>query len=246
MYCEKCGSQIDDDSVFCSKCGGKQADIFGTSKNNNSESSDINKIEAGSMLYVIKPDTKLPPVGYKVKVTAKHDVDGKKYISAIGPYKPDGTPMPKVKKMYALDIAYFSTNPPTQEIIQRGNSKRSKQRGGLAALACLPFVIIIGVIIFGVLSDGSGSSAGITGAWVHNANILGASVLVTDEFSGNGNYIRYNNLATQASNIIRQGTYTRSGNTITVKYGYDSIATYTYNSSSDTIIDDNGNVFRRR
>lgn len=33
MYCEKCGSQIDDDSVFCQKCGEKQ--INSDEKNNN-------------------------------------------------------------------------------------------------------------------------------------------------------------------------------------------------------------------
>lgn len=246
MYCEKCGAQIDDDSVFCQKCGEKQTDTFDTSREDNSESSQTDKIEVGSMLYVIKPDTKLPPVGYKVKVTAKHNTNGKEYISAIGPYRADGAPMAKVKKMYALDIAYFSTNPPSQEIIQRGNSKRSKQRGRIFALACLPFVIIISAIIFGVLSGGSGSSASITGAWVDNADLLGTSYLVTIEFSSNGNYIMYNNLPTSASNITRQGTYTRSGNTITMNYGYDSVAIYTYNPSSDTISDSSGNVYRRR
>ena len=246
MFCKHCGLQISDDSAFCQKCGEKQTDTFDTSMVDNSESPETDKIEVGSMLYVIKPDTKLPPVGYKVKVTAKHNVKGKEYIAAIGPYKADGTPVPKVRKMYGLDIACFSTNPPSQEIIQRGNAKRSKQRGGLVALACLPLVIIIGVIIYGVLSGGGGSSASINGAWVHNADLLGTSYLVTIEFSGNGNYIMYYNLPTIASNITRQGTYTRSGNTITMKYGYDSIATYTYNPSSNTISDYHGNVFRRR
>lgn len=27
MYCEKCGTQIDDDSVFCQNCGEKQIDF---------------------------------------------------------------------------------------------------------------------------------------------------------------------------------------------------------------------------
>ena len=27
MYCEKCGAQIDDDSVFCQKCGEKQSNL---------------------------------------------------------------------------------------------------------------------------------------------------------------------------------------------------------------------------
>lgn len=246
MFCEKCGAQIDDDSVFCQKCGEKQTDTFNTSMEDNSEFFKTDKIEVGSMLYVIKSDMKLPPVGCKVKVTSKQNISGKEYISAIGPYKADGTPMPKVKKMYALDIAYFSTNPPSQEIIQRGNSKRSKQRGGLIAFACLPLAIIIGVIIFGLSSGSGGSNASINGAWVNNADLLGTSYLVTIEFSDNGNYIMYNNLPTSASNITRQGTYTRSGNTITMNYGYDSVATYTYNPSSDTISDSSGNVYRRR
>ena len=34
MYCEKCGSQIDDDSVFCQKCGEKQIDFNDKSDTN--------------------------------------------------------------------------------------------------------------------------------------------------------------------------------------------------------------------
>ncbi len=102
MYCEKCGTQIDDDSVFCQKCGKKQTDTFNTSMEDNSEFSKTDKIEVGSMLYVIKSDMKLPPVGCKVKVTSKQNISGKEYISAIGPYKADGAPMAKVKKCMHL------------------------------------------------------------------------------------------------------------------------------------------------
>ena len=34
MYCKKCGSQIDDDSIFCQNCGEKQIDF--------NDKSDIN------------------------------------------------------------------------------------------------------------------------------------------------------------------------------------------------------------
>lgn len=46
MYCEKCGSQIDDDSVFCQKCGEKQIDFNNKSDINikTSRPKKINKV----------------------------------------------------------------------------------------------------------------------------------------------------------------------------------------------------------
>lgn len=80
MYCKKCGAQIDEDSVFCEKCGEKQINTFDASEVNNSESSETDKIEIGTMLYVIKPDINLPKVGCKVKVTSKRILkDGKEF-----------------------------------------------------------------------------------------------------------------------------------------------------------------------
>lgn len=156
MYCEKCGAQIDDDSVFCQNCGEKQTDTFDISMEDNSEFPKTDKIEVGSMLYVIKSDMKLPPVGCKVKVTSKQNISGKEYISAIGPYKPDGTPMPKVRKMYALDIACFSASPPSQEVVQKGNTNRRRSMF-LMISAVFAIVIIIGLIYFGFSSGGNGN-----------------------------------------------------------------------------------------
>lgn len=123
------------------------------------------------------------------------------------------------------------------------------EKGAIIFAAVFTTIVAIFTVIVisthGVSSDG-GSSASINGRWVNNADLFGVSFLVTIEFSGNGDYIRYNDLPTFSSNIIRQGTYTRSGNTITVKYGYDSIATYTYDPTSDTISDSHGSIFRRR
>lgn len=154
MYCEKCGAQIDEDSAFCPKCGEKQTDTFDTSKVNNSESSGTDKIEIGTMLYVIKPDINLPRVGYKVKVTAKRVLkDGKEYIFAKGPYKPDGTPVSKAGKMYTVDFSKFSINPPTQEAIRMGTAKRCRLTLSIIS-ATLAVVIAIGVIYSSISSSG--------------------------------------------------------------------------------------------
>lgn len=156
MYCEKCGAQIDDDSVFCQKCGKKQTDTFNTSMEDNSESSETGKIEVGTMLYVIKPDINLPQVGYKVRVTKKVIVDGKEQIIAQGPYKPDGTPVSKVRTMYAIDLSKFSTSPPSQEVVQKGNTNRRRSMF-LMISAAFTIVIIIGLIYFGFSSGGNGN-----------------------------------------------------------------------------------------
>ena len=133
-------------------------------------------------------------------------------------------------------------------------TSRPKKTNKIAVVVLILFfltcaIIVIAAITNGGITDSNGnkiSSDSITGAWIDNADLFGTSYLVTIEFSSNGNYIMYNNLLTNASNITRQGTYTRSGNTITMNYGYDSVATYTYNPSSDTISDSSGNVYRRR
>lgn len=158
MYCKKCGAQIDDDSVFCQNCGEKQADAFDTSKEDNSESSETGKIEVGTMLYVIKPDINLPQVGYKVRVTKKVIVDGKEQIIAQGPYKPDGTPVSKVRTMYAIDLSKFSTSPPSQEVVKKGNTNRRRSMF-LMISAAFTIVIIIGLIYFGFSSGGNGGGS---------------------------------------------------------------------------------------
>lgn len=154
MYCEKCGAQIDDDSVFCQKCGEKQADAFDTSKEDNSESSETGKIEVGTMLYVIKPDINLPRVGYKVRVTKKVIVDGKEQIIAQGPYKPDGTPVSKARTMYAIDLSKFSTSPPSQEVVKKGNTNRRRSILYMSLTFSAIFIIAI-MIILSVNSSGN-------------------------------------------------------------------------------------------
>lgn len=158
MYCKKCGAQIDEDSVFCEKCGEKQINTFDASEVNNSESSETDKIEIGTMLYVIKPDINLPKVGCKVKVTSKRILkDGKEHIFAKGPYKPDGTPISKVGKYYTVDLSKFSINPPTQEAIKDGNARRRRLMLSIISVT-LAVVIVIGIIYSS--NSSSGNSGG--------------------------------------------------------------------------------------
>ena len=44
MYCEKCGSQIDDDSVFCQKCGEKQLQEIETATAHSHPNKDVKKV----------------------------------------------------------------------------------------------------------------------------------------------------------------------------------------------------------
>lgn len=155
MYCKKCGAQIDEDSVFCEKCGEKQINTFDALEVNNSESSETDKIEIGTMLYVIKPDINLPKVGCKVKVTSKRILkDGKEHIFARGPYKPDGTPISKAGKYYTVDLSKFSTSPPSQEVVKKGNTNRCRSILYMSLAVSAIFIIAI-MIIVSVNSSGN-------------------------------------------------------------------------------------------
>ena len=54
MYCEKCGSQIDDDSVFCQKCGEKQLQEIETATAHSHPNKDVKKSSLSFFRKVFK------------------------------------------------------------------------------------------------------------------------------------------------------------------------------------------------
>ncbi len=56
MYCFKCGNQIPDDSIFCSKCGSKVAMEAETSSDGNRHWLTIDR---ASQIYAINPPIKV-------------------------------------------------------------------------------------------------------------------------------------------------------------------------------------------
>lgn len=56
MYCFKCGNQIPDDSIFCSKCGAKVAIEAETSSDGNHHWLTIDR---ASQIYAINPPIKV-------------------------------------------------------------------------------------------------------------------------------------------------------------------------------------------
>lgn len=152
MFCKHCGLQIDDDSVFCQKCGATQKDC---GEQNDNDSKD--EIQVGTMLYGIKNHINLRSVGCKYKVVKEPQIiNGEEVVTVKGPYKDDNTPEKHV--IYAtLKTSFFSKNPPSQETIV--NSKKSKRCAvWISILAGLLALVVIIFAIIGTSSGGCGCS----------------------------------------------------------------------------------------
>jgi hypothetical protein len=174
MYCKKCGFQIDDDSVFCQKCGKKQTcendmvDIYSYSDESFDDYDDYDdyedyddyddyddsEIEVGSILYVIKNHINLPAVGSKCKVVKKPEIiNGEEIVMVKGPYKTDDTSSDKVD-WFSMNISYFSSVPPSQETIIK--SKRRKRKDILSIVLVSILIITVIAIVMGVNTYRSG------------------------------------------------------------------------------------------
>lgn len=149
MYCKKCGAQIDEDSVFCQKCGATQKDC-GEQNDNDSKG----EIQVGTMLYGIKNHINLRSVGCKYKVVKEPQIiNGEEFVTVEGPYKDDNTPEKHV--IYAtVKTSFFSKNPPSQETIV--NSKKRKHHAIWIGIFACVLVIIVGSVA--VINCGNNSN----------------------------------------------------------------------------------------
>ena len=89
MYCKNCGSQIDDDSKFCDKCG--QTISKNEENNSNVEQSSNEKKDNEQILYLkpgsiilplkmIKEDTNTILYQYKVLKAISDEIENKKAV----------------------------------------------------------------------------------------------------------------------------------------------------------------------
>lgn len=81
MYCEKCGTQIDDDSVFCQNCGAKQSVIL--SDHEEKEKSDNAKMTEKEILGNTYPNESIVSVKKEQNNDIDQDKNKKKKINRV-------------------------------------------------------------------------------------------------------------------------------------------------------------------